>query len=65
MNHVKVITDHDLTSYEVNNIRDILLHSQCPNESLIQSIEFCKGFVNGEIHIYRGNRETKSVVIEY
>ncbi len=65
MNQVKVITDHELTSWEVNNIRDILLHSQCPNESLIHSIPLCKGYVNGEIHLYRGDRETKSVIIEY
>ena len=65
MNQVKVITDRDLTDVEVNQIRDILLHSKCPNESLVNSIQFCKGFINGEIHIYRGDRETKSIVIEY
>lgn len=65
MNQVKVITDRELSNVEINQIRDIMLHSQCPNESLINSIKFCKGFVDGEIHIYRGDRETKSIIIEY
>ena len=65
MNHVTIITDRDLTNVEVNQIRDIMLHASCPNEALMHSIKFCKGYANGEIHIYRGDTETKSVVIEY
>ncbi len=65
MNQISVITDRELTAIEINQIRDILLHSGCPNESLINTIKHCKGIAEGEIHIYRGDRETKSIVIEY
>ena len=65
MNHVTVVTDRELTAVEVNQIRDIMLHASCPNEALIHSIKNCKGLANGEIHIYRGDTEVKSMVIEY
>lgn len=65
MNQVRVITDRDLTDVEVNKIRDILLHADCPNEALTRSIKHCKGLANEEIHIYRGDHETKSIIIEY
>ena len=65
MNQVRVITDRDLTNEEVNQIRDIMLHAECKNEALANSIKYCKGLANDEIHIYRGDRETKSIIIEY
>lgn len=65
MNRVRVITDRDLTAEEVNRIRDIMLHSRSKHEDLVCEITYCKGYINGEIHIYRGDTETKSIIVEY
>lgn len=55
--------DRPLTDVERTKIQDIMMHSRCPNESLIESIEDCKGIHGGVIVI--GDSQNLQEVIEY
>lgn len=55
--------DRSLTDEERAKIQDIMAHSKCPNESLIESIDDCKGIQGGVIVI--GDSQTLQEVIEY
>lgn len=47
MRMIDINSDRALTQTELLKIQEIFQHSKCPNESLINSIDDCKGF-NGE-----------------
>lgn len=55
--------DRPLTDTERMKIQDIMMHSQCPNESLIKSIKDCKGIQGGVIVI--GDSQNLQEVVEY
>lgn len=44
MKIITVESDHQLSQLEMKNIQDILRHSQCPHESLTNSIDGYRGF---------------------
>ena len=64
MNQVTIHSDRQLTETEVNNIRDIMLHSGCPNESLKFSFSDCQG-LNADNEIIFGEGAPYTEVIEY
>ena len=51
---IKVISERELTEIELAKIADIMAVSQCPNESLINSIDGCLGL--GVDYISIGNK---------
>ncbi len=55
--------DRNLTEEERLKIQDIMAHSKCPNESLIESIDDCKGIQGGVIIV--GDSPILQEVIEY
>lgn len=63
-NRVFVEGDRELTDLERKQIQDIMQHSQCPNESLINSIKDCRGLA-ADGTIYIGNGIDHREVIEY
>lgn len=65
MNQITVKTTRTLSETEIDQIRDIMLHSNCPNESLIESTGGCLGFVNGDICIGEEEEERSTLVVEY
>ena len=62
-NRVFVEGDRELTDLERKQIQDIMQHSQCANESLINSIKDCRGLAADTIYI--GNGIDHREVIEY
>ena len=65
MNHVYVDTDRELNELEIAEIRDIMLHASCPNESLLNSIEGCKGINPDTLVINIGDGEITRIIVEY
>jgi len=60
---VKVISSRELSAVEKTKIADIMATSQCPNESLINSIEDCYGLNNGFVII--GSQSNHEYTITY
>lgn len=58
---IEVKSDRILTDKELKMIQDIFLESMCPNESLINSINSCKGFRNGVVTIGTGEGFTAQI----
>lgn len=64
MAEVKVKMSRKLTSEECSKICDIMRNSQCPNESLIDSIAGCEGFQDGCI-VVQGNDDYHVLTLFY
>lgn len=54
---VEVISNRTLSEEELNNIKDILQNSECPNESLSNSIDGYKEMITTTETIIIGNEE--------
>ena len=63
MRMIEVRSDRVLTDKELKKVQDIFLESQCPNESLINSIDGCKGLRDGVVTIGDGEGFTAQVEI--
>ena len=63
MRMIEVQSSREISPEELKKIQDIFLESQCPNESLINSIDGCKGFHNGVVTIGDGEGFTAQVEI--
>ena len=63
MRMIEVRSDRVLTDKELKKVQDIFLESQCPNESLINSIAGCKWIRDGVVTIGDGEGFTAQVEI--
>jgi len=54
---VEIISNRTLSEEELNNIKDILQNSECPNESLSNSIDGYKEMITATETIIIGNEE--------
>ena len=63
MRMIEVRSDRVLTDKELKKVQYIFLESQCPNESLINSIDGCKGIRDGVVTIGDGEGFTAQVEI--
>lgn len=54
---VEVISNRKLSEEELNNIKDIMANSQCPNESLSNSIDGYKEMITTTETIVIGDEE--------
>lgn len=63
MRMIEVKSDRVLTDKELKMIQDIFLESMCPNESLINSIDSCKGVRDGVVTVGSGEGFTAHVEI--
>lgn len=54
---VEIISNRTLSEEELNNIKDILQNSECPNESLSNSIDGYKEMITTTETIIIGNEE--------
>ena len=61
---VKVNSSRKLTDTEKSKIADIMKHSQCPNESLISSLDDCHG-IDGEGTLTIGQQNNYEYIITY
>lgn len=61
--HIEVHSDRPLTDMELQNIQDILQNSQCPNESLINSIDGYRSLSDGVVTIGTGEGYTAHIEI--
>lgn len=63
MRMIEVRSDREVSPGELKKIQDIFLESQCPNESLLNSIDGCKGFRDGVVTIGNGEGFTAHVEV--
>lgn len=61
--HIEVHSDRPLMDTELQNIQDILQNSQCPNESLINSIDGYRSLSDGVVTIGTGEGYTAHIEI--
>ena len=54
MKMIDINSDRALTQEELQKIQSIFQQSKCPNESLISSIDNCKGFDGQQVLIGAG-----------
>lgn len=60
---VKIVSEYEITEGVKTMVGAIMAQSQCPNESLINSIKGCKGLKDGIVVI--GERGNFVDTIEY
>ena len=58
MRMITVQSDRALTQAELKKIQAIFQESKCPNESLINSIDGCKGFDGVNVTVGKGRAFT-------
>lgn len=63
MRMIDVNSDRALTQLELQKIQSIFHESQCPNESLINSIEDCKGFDGEQVLVGCGGQFTAHIEV--
>ena len=63
MRIIDVYSDRALTQLELQKIQSIFHESKCPNESLINSIEDCKGYDGERVLVGEGGQFTAHIEI--